>query len=360
MLWVFDKLEKKFDYKNINLKQMISNNSKAVDKINLNLNENMMGCSLKVIEALRKISNEDISKYPNYETLLSKLSCYLNVNANQLLLTNGADNAITLIMDTYLNKDEKVIIPIPTFHVFLNFAELKGFNKKLVSYHDDLTFPTDEIIDEIDEQTKLVIIVNPNNPTGSLIPQEDIIKIVEKSKKSIVLIDEAYFQFSGQSSKDLINKYSNVIIIQTFSKGFGLAGLRIGYIIANSDIINKLNKNKLPFEVNTISTIAASAALNDIDFVNHYVEIINQNKKYLQDELTKLGFKTYKSHTNFILASFGEKSDFVLNQLNERNIKVKDLSYNKELKGCIRITIGTKHQMEKFVDELKDILSYNY
>jgi histidinol-phosphate aminotransferase len=315
-----------------------------------------MGCSLKVIEALKKITHDDISGYPEYDNFLVKLSSYLDVDIDNLLITNGADDAIKAVMDAYLDKDDEIIIPIPTFYLFEVYATFLGVKKNLIYYNDDLTFPVDKILEKINDSTKMVVIVNPNNPTGTIVKQEDIEKICKKGKNAIVLVDEAYFQFSQKSSKNLIYNYDNLIVIQTFSKGFGLAGLRLGYIISNTEVIQNLNKVVLPYTVNGLSIVAGSAALDDLNFVNHYVGLVKDNKSFLVSELANIGIKTYPSDANFIIANFGEKSKHIYEKLSEKDILVKDVSDQPMLNGCLRIAIGTKNQMETLIEEIKNIL----
>ena len=327
------------------------------DKIKLDLNENLMGCSLKVIEALKKVTYDEISMYPEYDTFMNKLASYLNLEINNLMITNGADDALRVIMDTYLDKRDEIIIPIPTFYIFESYSEIIGAKKKFVYYNNDLSFPVENILEKINDNTKMIAIVNPNNPTGTLVERQDIIRILEKAKNSIVLIDEAYFQFSNKSCRDLINSYNNLIIVQTFSKGFGLAGVRLGYIISNEDVIQNLKKIVLPFEVNVLSIIAGSAALDDLDFVDHYVSLVRDNRSYLLSELNKIGVKTYPSDANFIVANFGEKLDVVFKELNGKNILVNNVSSLPLLEGCLRIAVGTKNQMETLVNEIKDVLN---
>jgi len=329
--------------------------SERKDKIKLDLNENLMGCSLKVIEALKKITCNNVAVYPEYDEFMNKLGSYLSVDVDNILLTNGADNAIKTVMDTYLEKGDEIIIPVPTFYMFENYASILGVEKKLVEFNNDLSFPLEKIIGSITPDTKMIVIVNPNNPTGTIVNDEDILRVVEAAKDAVVVIDEAYYQFSEKSSKDMISSYDNVIIIQTFSKGFGLAGVRLGYIISNKDVINELKKVVLPYTVNGLTIVAASAALDDLDFVNHYVSIVKENRDYILNELQELGVKTYPSDANFIIADFGENSNSVLQKLNEKNILVRDVSNNPLLDGCLRIAIGTREQMETLVDEIKAI-----
>ena len=319
-----------------------------------------MGCSLKVIEALKKITCNDVAVYPEYDEFMNKLGSYLDVSVDNVLLTNGADDAIKAVMDTYLEKDDEIIIPVPTFYMFENYASIIGADKKLVEFNEDLSFPVEKIIESITPNTKMIIIVNPNNPTGTIVDDDDILRVIQDANDAVVVIDEAYYQFSKKSSKDLISSYDNVLVIQTFSKGFGLAGVRLGYIISNQKIINEIKKVVLPYGVNGLTIVAASAALDDLDFVDHYVSIVKENRDYILNELGEIGVKTYPSDANFIIANFGENSGSILQKLNEKNILVKDVSNNPLLDGCLRIAIGTKEQMETLVNEIRTIIESKY
>jgi len=325
------------------------------DKIKLDLNENLMGCSLKVIDALKKVTCDDISIYPEYENFLNKLGNYLEIETDKILITNGADDAIRIVMDTYLDKNDEVIIPIPTFYLFEKHGEVVGVKKTLVPLNPDLSFPINDILEKINERTKMVVVVTPNNPTGTVVSREDILKVLNKAKNAIVLIDEAYFHFSHVSCKDLVDDYPNLIIVQTFSKGFGLAGVRLGYIISNNEILENLKKVTLPYHVNGLSIVAGTAALDDLDFVNHYVNLVKNNRQYFSEELGKIGIQTYPSQANFVIANFGENCDMIYNSLNEKGILVNNVSGKPLLKGCLRIAIGTKSQMETLVNEIRDI-----
>jgi len=325
-------------------------------KLRLDFNENTIGCSEKVIKALRNISKEDICTYPEYNKFRNRLATYLNLKTENIIPTNGADEAIKVTIDTYIEKGDEIIIPKPTFAMFKIYSQIAGAKITSILYNKDLSFPTDKLLKTINQDTKLVILVNPNNPTGTAINGIDIIKIIEKAKDSIVLIDEAYYQFYEESSKELIKKYNNVIIIQTFSKAFGLAGLRLGYIISNKDIIRNLDKVVSPYSVNSLAIIAANAALEDIDFIKSYTNEIKESKKYLKEELEKLGITTFPSEANFIIANLGNNCNRTYNELKERNILVRNRTDYPLLKNCLRISIGTTEQCQRLINELRNIL----
>ncbi|MBU0536526.1 MAG: histidinol-phosphate transaminase [Nanoarchaeota archaeon] len=329
-------------------------------KLRMDFNENTSGCSPKVIEALREINMEDLSSYPEYSEIRKKLADYLNVDFSEIVLTNGADEAINVVMQTYLDKGDEIVMPTPTFVMFEVVASIIGAKVKQVLYNDDLSFPAEEVIKNIDENTKAVILVNPNNPTGTAIRNDDLIKIVEKASSNgvnaAVIIDEAYYQFYGKSAKNLIRRYGNIVILQTFSKAFGLAGLRIGCIISNKDCISEISKVLSPYSVNAAAVTAVKAALDDIDYVDRYILEVKQNREWLRKELGNMGIKTFPSDTNFIVADFGSICDLVSEELKQKGILVRKRTEYPKLKNCIRITIGTKKQCLQLVNEIKSII----
>ncbi len=326
------------------------------NKLRLDFNENTIGCSPKVVQAIRNVNPAELCTYPYYEKLIEKLSKYLNISKKELIITNGADEAIKTIIDTFVSKYDEVIIPVPTFSMFNIYSSIAGARIVEIPYNNDLSFPIDEMLKNIGEETKLVVVVNPNNPTGTAISEEDLIRIVQKAKNSIVIIDEAYWQFYGKTSKELIKKYDNVIVIQTFSKAFGLAGLRLGYAISNNKIIGYLRKATSPYSVNNIALIAGAAALTDTEFVDKYVAEAKESRAYMEAELSRLGIKVYPSQANFILADFKDKCEFVCKKLKEKGILVRNRSNDVLLKGCIRISTGTIKQSERTIKEIKEIL----
>ncbi len=324
--------------------------------LRFDFNENTIGCSPKVIRAISKIQIEKLSMYPEYEKFREILARYLKVEKNQVMLTNGTDEAIKCIIDTYVAKGDEIILPVPTFSIFRFYASIAEAKVKEILYNEDLSFPTEKILNAINKKTKLVILVNPNNPTGTKIEKTAIEKIVKTARNSIVLIDEAYYQYSGKSSKSLILKYDNVIITQTFSKAFGLAGVRLGYIISSTENIVNLSKVISPYSVNSIALVAGEAALSDERFSDEYVKEVLKSRKILIKEFKNLGIKAYPSYANFFVADFGFKYKRVYRQLRNQGILVRDRSDSPLLRNCLRIGIGTREQTEIFLKELKKIL----
>ncbi|MEK6869746.1 MAG: histidinol-phosphate transaminase, partial [Nanoarchaeota archaeon] len=329
------------------------------DYLRLDFNENTIGCSPKVIQALKKIKQENLSVYPEYSGLRKALASYCNVDFDEIVPTNATDEAIKTIIETYIekNKDE-IIIPTPTFAMFKFYAQLNEAVIREVLYNDDLSFPTNKIISAINTNTKLIVIANPNSPTGTSIKNNGIIKIIKKAKKNnvMVMIDEAYYQFYGKTSIPLIKKYDNLIVTQTFSKAFGLAGLRLGYIISNKNNIRNIRKVLSPYSVNGVAVACAFAALKDQKYVKNYVREVNESKKMIYKLLDSLKIKYFKSDANFVLLSLGKNAGYFCKKLKEDGILVRDRSMDKLLGGCVRVTLGTREQTKKLIDAINKIV----
>lgn len=327
--------------------------------LRLDFNENTIGCSPRVLAAINNIKEEDVAAYPEYKKFKAKLAASIKVKPEQLIVTNATDEAIMVIMQAYIEKGDEVVLPTPTFAMFRFYAQLMEAKIKEVLYTANLTFPTKKVLDTINKKTKLVILCNPNNPTGTLIEKKDIIKIIEKAQKNdvLVLLDEAYYQYSGAEYSELIGKYDNLIIIRTFSKAYGMGGLRLGYAVSNEGIIKNLLKASSPYSVNTVAMAAASAAIGDEYYVKWYVNEVKKAKKIIYEELSKLKIKTFPTAANFLIAKFPKRAKEVEEGLKERGILVRDRSAYPLLNDCLRIGIGTVKQTKQLIDALKEILT---
>jgi len=327
-------------------------------KLRLDFNENTIGCSPKVIRALQKIDSNAMSVYPEYEDFKPVLAKHLNISPSELILSNGTDEGIKMIIDTFMEGGEEIIIPTPTFAMFKFYASVAEAKITEVLYNEDLSFPTDKVLAAINPNAKLVVLVNPNNPTGTSIAEEDIIAIIKKASENnaIVLSDEAYYGFYEKSSINLIKKYDNLFVTRTFSKAFGLAGIRLGYTLSQKDNIAALAKAGSPYNVSTLAIIAAKAALDDVEFVNKYTQEVRDNTDWFIEELSKLGLSVFPTDANFVVVKIGEKCGEVCDTLKEKGILVRNRTRDPLLEGCIRITIGTKEQCDQVLRELKTIL----
>jgi len=319
----------------------------------LDFNENLIGPSPRVIESLKNISENDIKFYPAIGELISLLSNINNVDKSMVMPTNGADEAISYIFETFVEQNDDVITATPTFTMPKVYAKSTGCNYIEIKYSKRWVFPIDEFLTNINEKTRLVIVTTPNSPTGEVISRENLIKIIEKAKNSIILIDETYSSFAKEHFQDLTLKYKNVIIIRSMSKDYALAGLRIGYIISAPENIEYIRRIYSPFSVNSLAAKAAIAALNDKDYFNWMRDQINQSKTILSDGLKALGAIVYPSESNFLCVDFGDKSEFIYTRLLNSGIKVKYFTDDPHLKNCFRITIPAPEQAKILLDALK-------
>ena len=326
--------------------------------LRLDFNENTLGCSPNVIKELKRIKPSYLATYPEYKKLREEIAAYCRVGINEVIPANGTDEAIKTIFEAYTEKGkDEIVIPVPTFAMFKFYAQLSEAIIREVPYNRDLSFPAKKVLGKINKKTKIAILVNPNNPTGTSIKRKDIIKIIKKARKnkSIVLLDEAYYQFYSKTSIPLIKKYDNLFITQTFSKAFGLAGLRLGYTISNENNIKIIQKVLSSYSVNNVAVISALAALKDLNYIKKYVKEVKESKISLYTALTLLGIQYYKSDANFILLKIGEKAEYFCGKLKERGILVRNRSADTLLDGCVRITLGTKKQTEELIAAIGQI-----
>lgn len=287
--------------------------------------------------------------YPEYGNLPEMIAAYAGVTQDQILITNGSDQGVDLIFRTFTDERDIVIIPTPSFSMFFKSAQSIGNTIISPLYREkNLAFPLSDVIRNINSRVKLIVICNPNNPTGTLVPIADIEKIARKATNAIVLVDEAYVEFSQTSAVSLIRRYPNVVITRTFSKAFGLASFRIGYIIARKEYIKELNKIRGPFDVNMLARVAASAALQNVDDMKQYTrEIMTRAKPMIENFFKSYGILFYPSSANFILFQPNNVKQ-VTSILRANGILVRP--QNKPgIQNSIRITIGRVDQMTKFI-----------
>lgn len=322
----------------------------------LDFNERTVPTSLKVQTAIKNFLAKNILQvYPEYGGLERKLAKYVGVNEDQILVTNGSDQAIDLIFRAFADKTDKVIIPTPSFAMFYQSAQIVG-NKILKPLYNktDLSFPLEKVLGIIDNSIKLIVICNPNNPTGTSVSLDDIEKIARKTPNSILLVDEAYFEFSKVTAVPLIKKYPNIIVTRTFSKVFGLPSLRLGYVIASNFYINELLKVRGPYDVNMIAYTAALAVLDDLKGVQTYVnEVMNTAKPMIEEFFTNQKIVFYKSSANFLLYRPSIKEEEKILKDNGILVRPQDKT---NIENTLRLSIGTIEQMRQFIKVYEKVI----
>lgn len=326
-------------------------------KIKLNQNESPFDVpnfvKKKILNNLKKKS---WNIYPDFipDDLYKKLANYLKVEKENILIGNGSNEMIFTILVATLEKGKKLIISEPTFTVYKLIGT--NLNAEVVSIlqNDDFSNNIEKISDAASNNGSVTIIANPNSPTGSFSNKKDLIKIVESSN-GIVVIDEAYIQFGGESLLDLVDRYDNLIILRTFSKAFGLAALRIGAMVANQTLIKELSKVKLPYNINIFTQETLSILLDKKDIIDHTVKEIIKYREFLFRELEKINsIKVFPSAANFFLIRVDD-SKLLFNKLVKYGILVRDFSSYPMLKNCLRISVGNMRENRYLIKVLTEI-----
>ena len=333
----------------------------GIDKpIKLASNENPNGPSPKSLEALsQNILN--VASYPDGDSyyLKRKICDKENLLPNQIIIGNGSNEILELISHAFIEKDDEVIMGEYCFIVYPIVATLSEA-KIIRSQMPNMTHDIQNIIDLVTNNTKVIFIANPNNPTGTKVPKSSIYNLLDSiSSNVLVVVDEAYCEYLVENqrmdaSKD-IAKWKNLVIVKTFSKIYGLAGLRIGFAMGDNEVIDKIQKPREPFNVNSLAQLAAVAAIDDKDHIEKSFQLNNSGMLFMKTEIAKMGLKIYPSHANFILVDFGCPARNIYEELLKRGIIVRPL-VNYNLPNCLRITIGTQDENERFVFELREVL----
>src|SRR5215813_11392399 len=272
----------------------------AID-LRLDMNESTTGCSPRVLAKIRSLDAKLLALYPNRDTAEERVAKFLGVKPEELLLTNGADEGIDLLCRAYLDCDDELIIIVPAFAMYEIFAQTTGAKVVHVPTGPDFSFPLEQVLRATTGRTRLIVITNPNNPTGVAVSRTDILKVLQAAPDAAVLLDEAYYDFYGQTLMDQVGKLPNLFIARTFSKAYGLAGLRLGVMAGDEAQMSVLRRIAPPFSVNAFAIECLAEALADREFVDSYVAQVRAGREWLQKELEQLRFKCWPSQANFVL-----------------------------------------------------------
>jgi len=324
-------------------------------KLRLDFNENTVGCSPRVIAALRDgLDAGRLSVYPEYGEAKEAVARFFQVEPAEFLFTNGTDEAIQVFVNTYLDDNQEVLLLRPSYAMYRFYAEVAGARIRELAYSmPGMEFPLQEVLDAITAETRAVILANPNNPTGTGVPLLAIERILHRARRAAVLVDEAYYEFSGVTALGEIARVPNLFVTRTFSKVFGMAAMRLGCLFSHRANIAFLHKAQSPYSVNSLAVEAARAAVEDTAYVENYVAEVLAARELLSVGLEKLGIGYVPSSANFVLAQFGKRAAAVTAALRGRAILVRDRSY--EVAGCVRITVGTREQTRRLLDALGEV-----
>ena len=325
------------------------------NKLRLDFNENTVGAPPHVLDFIKRyLTAADLSIYPEYEHALQDLALHFGVSEDELTLTNGTDEAIQLLINTYVDDGNQVLILRPSYAMYRFYSQLAGAVVEEVDYRPGtLAFPLEELLERITPRTRAVLISNPNNPTGTGTNVAALGRISKKASGAAVMIDEAYYEFSGITVLPLLNEHPNLFVSRTFSKTYGMAAMRCGCLFSQRENVEYLRKAQSPYSVNALAAMAARIAVQDEKFVEEYVLEVLAARELLYVGFERLKIPYIKSQANFVLFQVGDRAIPIRDQLKSRSILVRDRSY--ELPGYLRVTVGTRDQVQRFLDELEQI-----
>ena len=322
------------------------------DYARYDMNENPEGLPQWFVdEVLKEITPEFLATYPEHDKFRSMYAEYIGVKPENVAVTNGSDMAIRFAMEVFAEKGSSVVTVAPSFEMYWVNCSMLGLKHVPVSYEADMTMDAEKIVAAIDETTDIVVLLNPNNPIGTVYTEEEARKIIEKARKvgAIVIVDEAYHYFYKHTFLPFIHEYDNVVVFRTFSKLLSLAAVRMGMMIGNEELIGYARKSMPRFEVNAVALKFGEHMMQHTELIEELMETEAEGKAWLLEELTKRGYETTASHGNFVFVLPKKPAQEVAEALREKKILIKTFG-NEFLKRHIRISTGSKKSMEYFLN----------
>ena len=337
-----------------NLAPYVAPEEGRAGKLRLDFNENTVGCSPAVLRALRRVTAEQLAIYPEYEKSTRRLARHFGVRPAEMLLTNGVDDALRLLMETFIDPGNTVLIPEPTFSMYRFFSEVAGARVETVRYDEAMRFPLQATLAALKRSPRILFICNPNNPTGTLLDLRALERILDAAARTLVLVDEAYFDFAEITVLPWIRRRPNLVVARTFSKTAGLAALRLGALFARTDLADALRRAFTPYPVNSLALVTAEAALGDRRFLRRYVHEVRASRWELARGLERLGARVFPSGANFVLADFGAGASRLVRRLARRGILLRDRASDFGRDGFVRITAGTRAQTRRLLRAIEE------
>lgn len=315
--------------------------------LRLDFNENTLGCSPAVLAAIQGLTAEQLTRYPERGPVEAHAARHLGLPPEQVILTNGVDEAIHILCQAFLDAGDELLLPVPTYTMYEIYASSTDAQVVRVQTDADFAFPSERLLAAITPRTKLIAIANPNSPTGSVCTREQILQIVQFAPHAVVLVDEAYFHFYGETVIDLVGKIPNLIVARTFSKAYGLASLRIGLLAGPESLLHWTRRVLSPYSVNSVALAALTAALQDQAYLDWYVSEIKGARSQFLCDLTRIGLQFWPTEANFVLVKVGAAHKEFCAEMRGQGILVRDRSADPGCDGLVRITIGTCEQMRQ-------------
>jgi len=327
------------------------------DLLRLDFNENTLACSPRVCEVLASVSTGALTRYPEREPVEAIVAQHLGLEAAQVALTNGVDEAIHVLFEAFLEAGDELLLPVPTYTMYEIYASATDARVIAVQAAEDLRFPFERLLDAITPKTKVIAIATPNSPSGTVTTRTQLLELAQRAPHAVLLVDEAYFHFHGETMIDLVGKVPNLIVARTFSKAYGLAGLRLGLLAGPVDLMRWVRRVLSPYSVNSLALACLPPALADTAYLDWYVSEVLAARADFEAVLDALGLRRWPSRANFILVDIGPKHAEFVRLMRDAGVLVRDRSNDPGCDGYVRITIGTREQMHSAAVALKDAVT---
>lgn len=326
------------------------------DALRLDFNENTFAPSPRVMERLRQVTAEGLTKYPEREGAEQVVAAHFGLQRGQVLLTNGVDEAIHLICCAFLEPEDEALICTPSFFMYDVSAQMMTPHLKKVQAGPTLEFPFERFMAAITERTKLMIVASPNNPTGAVVSREHLLAIAAKAPQAVMMVDEAYYHFHGESVMKDLDAVPNLLIARTFSKAYGLANLRIGMLAGSLELLTYLRKVSSPYNVNGVALDCLPEALADEEYLAWYIEQIRVGRERMMAGLREMGVPFFPSEANFVLMNIGPKHKELVAAMRAHGVLLRDRSTDPGCDGFVRITIGLEEHVRLGLAALRSSL----
>jgi histidinol-phosphate aminotransferase len=326
------------------------------EALRLDFNENTFEPSPHVIERLRAITAEGLTKYPEREPVERIVAAHFGLQSEQVLLTNGVDEAIHLICATFLEAEDEALVWTPSFFMYDVSVQMMTPHLRKVQSDATLEFPFERFITAITKRTKLIIVASPNNPTGAVVSREHLLAIAEAAPHAVLMVDEAYYHFHGESTMSDLATVPNLIVARTFSKAYGLANLRIGMLAGNAKLLKYVRKVSSPYNVNGVALDCLPVALADEDYLAWYTDQVRAGRERMVEGLRELEVPFFPSQANFVLMNIGPKHKELVAAMRVQGVLLRDRSADPGCEGFVRITIGVEEHVTFGLAALKAAL----
>ncbi len=324
--------------------------------LRLDFNENTFSPSPKVIERLRQTTAESLTIYPEREHVERAVAAHFTLAAEQVLLTNGVDEAIHLLCAAFLEDGDEALISTPTFFMYDVSIGMMTSGLKRVQADASLEFPFDRFLSEVTPRTKLIMIASPNNPTGAVVSRAHLLAICAAAPQAVVFVDEAYFHFHGETTIGDVGRVPNLVVGRTFSKAYGLANLRIGMLAGDARLLAYVRKVSSPYNVNGIALDVLPLALADVDYLDWYIAEVHTGRERLMLALDEMGVRYWPSHANFVLFEIGPRHKELVSRMRDKGVLLRDRSADPGCDGYVRMTIGVEDHVTRGIEALRATL----